>query len=270
MPELPEVEVTRLGIESHIIGQTIHAVEVRQPQLRWPVAPQLSQLAGQPIQAVKRRAKYLLLETPLGTIMVHLGMSGSLRVLHKPDLPGKHDHVDVHFTHGLCLRYNDPRRFGSWLWIEAHQTSHTLLDQLAPEPLSVAFDATYLQHKIKGRRRPIKVCLMDQSIVVGVGNIYANEVLFKTGIHPERIASTLSLSACQDLVTQIKRTLEQAIAQGGTTLKDFSQSDGQPGYFAQKLCVYGRKHQPCLNCATKITEFKLGQRATFMCEHCQV
>ncbi|GGI81269.1 bifunctional DNA-formamidopyrimidine glycosylase/DNA-(apurinic or apyrimidinic site) lyase [Shewanella gelidii] len=269
MPELPEVEVTRLGITPHLIGQTVKALIVRNPSLRWPIPEICQQITGRVIRDIRRRAKYLLLDTDAGTTMIHLGMSGSLRVLPETTPIEKHDHVDLVLTNGLVLRYNDPRRFGAWLWCELPEEAHPLLEKLGPEPLEDEFSANYLFTVLQGKKKAMKLCLMDNHIVVGVGNIYANEALFAAGIHPETPASLVNLQQLQSLVCHVKRILAQAIAQGGTTLKDFTNADGKPGYFAQELSVYGRGGQPCKTCGHLLKEIKLGQRASVYCDICQ-
>ncbi|GLP97536.1 bifunctional DNA-formamidopyrimidine glycosylase/DNA-(apurinic or apyrimidinic site) lyase [Paraferrimonas sedimenticola] len=269
MPELPEVEVTRLGIEPHIKQQTIKAVTVRQKQLRWPVSDALSQLEGQVIQGVRRRAKYLFIDTLAGSAIVHLGMSGSLRVLSQDEPPQKHDHVDLLLSNGMLLRYRDPRRFGAWLFSELPYEAHPLLSKLGPEPLSDEFNVDYLQAQLKGRTKAIKLALMDNHLVVGVGNIYANEALFMAGIDPRREAGRVSRKRLVVLVEKVKWVLTQAIARGGTSLQDFTQSDGKPGYFAQQLLVYGKAEEPCPSCGRPISKIVLGQRASFYCRACQ-
>ena len=239
MPELPEVETSRRGIEPHLVGATILHAVVRNGRLRWPVSDEIHALSDKPVLSVQRRAKYLLLELPDGWIIIHLGMSGSLRVLTE-ELPAeKHDHVDLVMSNGKVLRYTDPRRFGAWLWTKELE-GHNVLAHLGPEPLSDAFNAEYLKAKCAKKKSPIKPWLMDNKLVVGVGNIYASESLFAAGIHPDRLASSLSAQECELLVRVIKAVLLRSIEQGGTTLKDFLQSDGKPGYFAQELQVYGR------------------------------
>ncbi len=268
MPELPEVETSRRGIAPHIEGRRVSAVVLRQPRLRWPVSPELAdELVGQPILRVDRRGKYLLLVSPPGTLILHLGMSGSLRVLPVETPAGKHDHLDLCFDE-ICLRLHDPRRFGAALWSQ-QPLQHALLAQLGPEPLSDAFDADYLQASLLGRSAPIKTLLMDSKRVVGVGNIYANEALFAAGIHPGRAGGRIGRQRLERLVAQIKRVLAEAIEQGGTTLRDFTREDGKPGYFAQELKVYGRTGQPCSVCGEPIRLLKLGQRSSFYCPRCQ-
>jgi formamidopyrimidine-DNA glycosylase len=268
MPELPEVEVSRLGISPHLVGATVKSIDVRTPKLRWPIPYELKLLEGQVIRRISRRAKYLLLEVDQGTAIIHLGMSGSLRILDAPIEPGKHDHVDLFLTSGKVLRYNDPRRFGAWLWADKGEW-HPVLENMGPEPLTDAFDADYIAKRAVAKRVTIKQFIMDNKHVVGVGNIYANESLFLSRILPTREAGSLSLSEWQQLVEVIKVVLAKAIEQGGTTLKDFAQADGKPGYFAQQLLVYGRAGEACFECGGLIREQKIGQRNTFFCSVCQ-
>ncbi|SPY94752.1 formamidopyrimidine-DNA glycosylase [Proteus mirabilis] len=225
-------------------------------------------MLDEPILSVKRRAKYLLIELNQGWIIVHLGMSGSVRILPEEQPEEKHDHIDLVFRDGKVLRYTDPRRFGAWLWCEDLATS-SVLAHLGPEPLSAQFNAQYLYQQSKNKKIAIKPWLMDNKLVVGVGNIYANEALFSSGIMPDRKASSLTEQECDVLVNAIKAVLTRSIEQGGTTLKDFLQSDGKPGYFAQELFVYGRKDKACLICGHTIESIKQGQRSTFFCRHCQ-
>ncbi|MYM60787.1 bifunctional DNA-formamidopyrimidine glycosylase/DNA-(apurinic or apyrimidinic site) lyase [Vibrio sp. OCN044] len=267
MPELPEVEVSRLGITPHLIGQTVAKLTFRTPKLRWDIPKALKNIEGQVIRNISRRAKYLLIETNAGSAIVHLGMSGSLRVLDAEIAPSKHDHVDLKLTNGKVLRYNDPRRFGAWLWTENGE--HQVLDRMGPEPLTNEFDAAYIAAKAVNKRVAVKQFIMDNKIVVGVGNIYANESLFSAQIHPTRPAGSLTDNEWLRLVKEIKQVLDTAIKQGGTTLKDFAQADGKPGYFAQELQVYGRAGEPCPSCAEAIQEQKIGQRNTFFCDACQ-
>ncbi len=267
MPELPEVEVSRMGISPHLVGQTISKLTFRTPKLRWDIPTELKQLEGQVIRNITRRAKYLLIETDVGCAIVHLGMSGSLRVLDAELKAGKHDHVDLKLQNGKVLRYNDPRRFGAWLWSEDGE--HSVLDNAGPEPLTDEFNADYIAQKSTDKRVAVKQFVMDNKIVVGVGNIYANESLFSACIHPTRPAGSISIAEWQLLVTEIKQVLDTAITQGGTTLKDFAQADGKPGYFAQELQVYGKAGEPCPNCGSDIEEQKIGQRNTFFCSECQ-
>lgn len=268
MPELPEVETTRRGLSPHLLGRRIVALNLRQPKLRWPIPDELQQLRGQRIEAIERRAKYLLVHTEPGSALLHLGMSGSLRVLPQSAPIGKHDHVDWLLDSGQVLRYTDPRRFGSQLW-QAQGDIHPLLRGLGPEPLSDDFDAEHLFLHSRGRSAAVKVFLMDQAIVVGVGNIYAAEALFAAGIRPTRSAGEVSLARYRRLAEAVKRILAHAIARGGTTLRDFINPDGAPGYFEQELFVYGRLGEPCRVCGTAIRSIRLGQRSTFFCPRCQ-
>lgn len=268
MPELPEVEVSRMGITPHLLNQTIQKIEVRQPKLRWPVPEEIALLQGQVIRSIRRRAKYLLIETDQGTAIIHLGMSGNLRVLDQWIEPNKHDHVDLVLTNGKVLRYHDPRRFGAWLWCETG-VEHDVMSHLGPEPLTDDFNAEYLLEKAKSKKVVTKQFIMDNKIVVGVGNIYASESLFGAKIHPQTPAHKLTANQIQLLVTEIKTVLARAINQGGTTLKDFNQADGKPGYFAQELQVYGKAGKPCPVCDELISEEKIAQRNSFYCHCCQ-
>jgi formamidopyrimidine-DNA glycosylase len=268
MPELPEVETSRRGIEPHIVGATILHTVVRHPRLRWPIPLEIHSLSDQVVLSVQRRAKYLLLELPTGWIIIHLGMSGSLRVLPHDVSPAKHDHIDVVMSNGKILRYTDPRRFGAWLWCPDLATS-SVLQHLGPEPLGESFNRDYLLAKSRGKRTAIKPWLMDNKLVVGVGNIYASESLFVAGVLPDRPAMTLSESEAERVVDAIKTVLHRSIAQGGTTLRDFLQTDGKPGYFVQELQVYGRAGEPCRACGTLIENRKHAQRSTFFCPYCQ-
>ena len=269
MPELPEVETTRRGIAPYLEGCRVLDVVIRQRKLRWPIPVVVRRkLRGQIIEHVDRRAKYLLAHTSAGTAIMHLGMSGSLRVL-KPDAPiGTHDHFDWHMDSGKILRFTDPRRFGSLLW-QAPGETHPLLANLGPEPLSEDFDGDYLWRKSRGRSASVKIFLMDQNIVVGVGNIYASEALFAAGIHPGRAAGSISRARYARLADEVKRILAYAIKRGGTTLRDFINPDGAPGYFEQELFVYGRGGEPCKVCGTPIRVITQGRRSTFFCPRCQ-
>lgn len=268
MPELPEVETTRRGVEPHLVNKTVTDVVVRDRRLRWPIAENLEEaIRGAEFVAARRRAKYLLLDTDRGTLMVHLGMSGSLRIMDATSPPLFHDHWDIVLNDGRCLRYNDPRRFGSLHWLESD--SHPLLDHLGPEPLSNAFDADYLYNLSRGRKTSVKQFLMDGKVVVGVGNIYANEALFMAGVRPDRAAGRVSRDRYQCLVERVKAILQGAISQGGTTLRDFVNSDGQPGYFAQQLQVYGRANQACRVCTAILREIRQNNRSTVFCPRCQ-
>ena len=270
MPELPEVETTRQGIAPHIEGSIIHNVIVRNQQLRWPIPSGLDKtLTGQRIAKVQRRAKYLLITCDSGTLIIHLGMSGSLRIADSKTTPLKHDHVELTFDNGKCLRYCDPRRFGAWLWTSAPAEEHPLLNKLGPEPLMRTFSGKYLKNACAYRKQAIKTTIMDGHIVVGVGNIYANEALFMAGLHPERSANSLTEDEYRKLATMIKQVLSRAIKRGGTTLRNFVGGDGKPGYFSQELLVYGKTGQPCTRCGASLQESKLGQRTTVFCSKCQ-
>jgi formamidopyrimidine-DNA glycosylase len=269
MPELPEVETTRRGIAPHLEAHTVSDVIVRQPRLRWPVPRGLKKsLVGQELMLVERRAKYLLLRFPAGTLIIHLGMSGSLRVLPADTPADAHDHVDIVFGH-TCLRLRDPRRFGAVLWEKGAIAANPLLAHLGPEPLADAFDTAHLAAAAKGRKVAIKQLIMDGKVVVGVGNIYANEALYMAGINPQRAAGRISRARLARLVAAIKQVLAAAIEQGGTTLRDFQREDGRPGYFAQELLVYGRGGLPCPGCGAPLKEVRLGQRSTVYCGRCQ-
>ena len=269
MPELPEVETTRRGIAPHILGRRLHRLIVRQPRLRWPIPAELAKLLrGQRVQAVERRAKYLLLRMNAGTLLIHLGMSGSLRILNETHPPGPHDHFDMDFGE-CCLRYRDPRRFGALLWTSAPVEQHPLLAHLGPEPLSDEFDGPYLYRQARGRQAAVKSFVMDGRIVVGVGNIYASESLFSSGIHPRRSSGRISLVRYKRLASNIKRVLQNSIEQGGTTLRDFHNQQGNPGYFARQLLVYGKSGDPCPNCGGAIRQQRIGQRSSFFCVNCQ-
>ncbi|MBT3504219.1 MAG: bifunctional DNA-formamidopyrimidine glycosylase/DNA-(apurinic or apyrimidinic site) lyase [Piscirickettsiaceae bacterium] len=272
MPELPEVETTRKGIQPYLEKATITHVIVRNHSLRWPIDTELAEiLTRQTIHTVKRRAKYLLIQCDTGTLMIHLGMSGSLRILEKIEQrnPEKHDHVDITLDNGYLLRYTDPRRFGAILWTDKAIKEHKLIAHLGPEPLLKGFDAEYLYQQAQTKRCSVKTFIMNGQIVVGVGNIYANESLFLSKIYPKTIAQNLTKRQCKELSEQIKSVLNKAIKAGGTSLKDFTKSDGKPGYFAQQLNVYGRKDEACLRCGNKIEHYKETQRATYYCPSCQ-
>ena len=269
MPELPEVEVCRQGVEPHVLNQNVSEVIVRNAKMRWPITPTISEICDEKVLSVKRRAKYLLLETSKGTLMLHLGMSGTIRVIDKNTPVIKHDHFDLVFENGLALRLNDPRRFGSVLWITEDINEHPLIKKLGPEPLSTDFTDDYLYEMSRSKTSPIKTFLMNNHVVVGVGNIYANESLFKAGIDPKKLAGKISKKRYFELTKHIKQTLAHAIEQGGTTLKDFTQADGKPGYFAQELLVYGRGGKPCFICKEALKEIKQAGRATVFCPKCQ-
>lgn len=274
MPELPEVETTRRGIAPHLVGRRIGAVTLRRPDLRWPIPREVAELLpGQVIESVERRAKYLLLRTEIGSAMLHLGMSGVLRVL-PPDTPvGTHDHVDIAIDAApgkpaRVLRFTDPRRFGCLLWQWPGET-HNLLAALGPEPLTDDFDGDLLWQLSRGRSAAVKLFIMDNAVVVGVGNIYASEALFAAGIDPRKPAGSISRARYARLAGEIKRILAWAIERGGTTLRDFLNPDGAPGYFFRELFVYGRAGEPCKSCGATIRQATLGQRSTFWCPRCQ-
>lgn len=270
MPELPEVETTRRGIEPHLLERTVSQVIVRQPQLRHRVPAQLAKtIAGQQILAVERRGKYLLLGTAAGTVILHLGMSGSLRIVGTHTPLKTHDHLDFVLDNGTALRFHDPRRFGTVLWTRQPPLQHKLLRDLGPEPLSEQFDEAYLYASSRGRRIAVKPFIMDSRIVVGVGNIYASESLFRAGIDPRRAAGRIAIARYQRLADAIKATLRDALRQGGTTLRDYLNSSGEPGYFRLHLNVYEREGQPCPNCATPVRQLRQGQRSTYFCPRCQ-
>jgi formamidopyrimidine-DNA glycosylase len=270
MPELPEVETTRRGIEPHIKGVIVSGVVVRQPKLRWPVPKTLAkELPGKKINQVLRRGKYLLLCTDQGTVIIHLGMSGSLSIVDSLTSAKKHDHVDIMMANDSIMRLHDPRRFGCVLWFRENADEHPLLANLGPEPLLENFNGDYLFKKSRKRTMPVKTFIMDSHIVVGVGNIYANEALFAAGINPQRKAGSVSKQRYQKLADEIRRILTEAIEVGGTTLKDFVGGDGKPGYFKQSLNVYGRAGKACVFCKKSLKEVRLGQRSTVFCTKCQ-
>ncbi|UHQ20389.1 bifunctional DNA-formamidopyrimidine glycosylase/DNA-(apurinic or apyrimidinic site) lyase [Lysobacter sp. KIS68-7] len=274
MPELPEVETTRRGLAPHVEGRIVTDVVLRRPDLRWPIPPEVARLLpGRRIDAVRRRAKYLLLDTEVGSALLHLGMSGSLRVLPAATPVAAHDHVDILLDPRgrdplRVLRFNDPRRFGCLLW-QAPGETHELLRDLGPEPLSDGFDGDYLFARSRGRTAPVKTFLMDQGIVVGVGNIYAAEALFEAGISPLREAGRVSRERYRSLADAVKRILAHAIERGGTTLRDFISPDGLPGYFELELSAYGRGGAPCPRCGRPLKEASIGQRTTVWCTRCQ-
>jgi formamidopyrimidine-DNA glycosylase len=270
VPELPEVETVRRGIEPHLADRQVRAVIIREPRLRWPIPISLSQhLIGQFFLTVQRRGKYLLLSCSQGTIILHLGMSGSLRIVSASTPPEKHDHIDIVLDNGGCLRFRDPRRFGSVLWTEESPLHHPLLKTLGLEPLESLFDGLYLYQRARNRRVTIKAFIMNNQIVVGIGNIYANEALFQARIHPRRVAGRISLIRYQRLAEAIQAVLYNAIQAGGTTLRDFLASDGKPGYFTNQLQVYGRTAHPCPTCGDPIRLERIGQRASYYCARCQ-
>jgi len=270
MPELPEVETTRRGIAPALEGQRIRELKVRERRLRWPVPDDLEKrLRNQPVLSVGRRAKYLLLEIPQGWVMVHLGMSGSMRIVSVNEQPEKHDHFDIVTERNEVIRFNDPRRFGSLLWGGADPESHPLLANLGPEPLSAEFDGSGLWLGAQNRKVTIKQYIMNSHVVVGVGNIYASEALFRAFINPKRAAGKISATRMDRLAGAIKDVLDEAIRVGGTTLRNYRNSDGKPGYFKQKLNVYERAGKPCRICAAPIKRIVQGQRATYYCPRCQ-
>ncbi len=270
MPELPEVETTCRGIKPYLLNQTISKVIVRHEQLRWPVETKILQkhLKDKPILEVSRRAKYILIRFPSGTLVIHLGMSGTLRIVDKATPLKKHDHFDCALSNDNVLRFNDPRRFGAILFVP-NDESLPQLATLGPEPLGKTFNAQYLHNKAQKHRCNIKTFIMNQRIVVGVGNIYANECLFLAKIHPEQSANTITQVQYHRLFQAIQTILKAAIEKGGTTLKDFRQSDGKPGYFSQALSIYAREDLPCFHCKSKIKSIRIGQRATYFCPTCQ-
>jgi formamidopyrimidine-DNA glycosylase len=270
MPELPEVETTRRGIKPFINHQTISDIVIRQRNLRWPIPKHLRQKArNQTIEAVDRRGKYLLLRLVNGSVIIHLGMSGSLRICSADTPVEKHDHVDFLFDNRKILRLRDPRKFGAVLWTTDAPENHPLLSGLGPEPLHDAFNSRYLFEHTRKRSASIKSVIMNSHIVVGVGNIYACESLFLAGINPKRKAGSLSLARCERLVYAIKQVLSASITQGGTSLRDFVRENGMPGYYAQKLFVYGKVGEPCTNCGRPIKQIRQQQRSTFYCTQCQ-
>ncbi|MDH5484527.1 MAG: bifunctional DNA-formamidopyrimidine glycosylase/DNA-(apurinic or apyrimidinic site) lyase [Gammaproteobacteria bacterium] len=270
MPELPEVETSRRGIQPHVINKPISDVIIRQKKLRWPIPARLkTELINQTFHSVERRGKYLLLQSGKGCLIIHLGMSGSLRITDTSRAPEKHDHFDILFNDKTILRLRDPRRFGAVLWTKKNPLQHKLLQGLGPEPLTEDFTAKYLAQKAKNRRISIKSFIMNSQVVVGVGNIYANEALFLAGINPKRQCNRISITRLQNLTQAIKEILSKAIQQGGTTLRDFTHEDGKPGYFQQTLNVYGKKDQPCPHCGTPLKHIQQQQRSTYYCCICQ-
>ena len=269
MPELPEVETTRRGLQAHLLGRGIVSVTLRRPDLRWPIPEAVvTELPGQRILGVRRRAKYLLIDTAPGAALWHLGMSGVLRIVSRGVALGPHDHVDMVLDDGHLLRFTDPRRFGCLLWQPQGET-HALLQSLGPEPLADEFDGELLFAGSRGRKAAIKTFLMDQSVVVGVGNIYAVEALFRAGIAPARAAGSVSRARYGRLAAAVKDILAEAITRGGTTLRDFLDPEGSPGYFAQELAVYGREGEGCRVCGQPLRGARLGNRATVWCPRCQ-
>jgi formamidopyrimidine-DNA glycosylase len=269
MPELPEVETTRRGLLP-LLGQPVTRVVIRTPSLRWPIPDHLPEtLEGQPLLDLSRRAKYILARFSPGTLLLHLGMSGRVSLLERDEPPIKHDHFELHFSDGRVLRLHDPRRFGAVLWAGDEPENHVLLKALGPEPLAEDFNGAWLYQELRNKSQPIKNAIMDSHLVVGVGNIYASESLFRAGIHPSRAANKISQSRCERLVAEIKATLHDALQAGGSSLRDFFGADGNPGYFQQTYFVYGRTGEPCRVCKSPIQSIRLGQRSTFYCKRCQ-
>ena len=274
MPELPEVETTLRGIRPHLEGRRIARLIVREPRLRQPIPPEMPErVAGQPIHSLRRRSKYLLIGLEHGSLLVHLGMSGSLRIVTPESPPRPHDHLDLVLSDGGILRFHDPRRFGMFLWIpqspEIALIEHPLLSRLGPEPLTDDFDGGHLYRLSRARRIAVKSFIMDQAVVVGVGNIYANEALFQAGLHPIRSCNQLEPPHYTALASAIRLLLGAAIELGGTTLRDFVNESGRPGYFSQHLNVYGRCGEPCRLCGQHIRQQRIGQRSSFYCPGCQ-
>lgn len=269
MPELPEVETTRRGIVA-LIGRRVKRLLLRERRLRWPPGRGIEKrIQHQCIKNVERRGKYLLIRLDRGSLIIHLGMSGRLHLLPGYVPPRKHDHIDLELDDGGMLRYTDPRRFGAFIWVDGDPLLHPLLVGLGPEPLDAGFSGAYLYRVSRNRKAPIKAFIMDSHMVVGVGNIYANEALFRAGILPSRAAASLDPADCRRLVKEIRQVLRKAIRAGGTTLRDFSAADGVPGYFAQTLLVYGRGGEPCRKCSATLVESRQGQRTTVFCTRCQ-
>ena len=269
MPELPEVETTRRGIEPYLLNRVISQLEIFERRLRWPIPVEVDHLLGATVTAIDRRGKYLLIQVERGTAIIHLGMSGSLRVCTADEPRRKHDHFQLGTAEKHIIRYHDPRRFGCLLWQAAGEEAHPLLSKLGPEPLSDSFDAQHLFDATRKRQVAIKNLIMNSQVVVGVGNIYASESLFMARIRPGRAAARLTRSEAERLTDAIKQVLTRSIEQGGTTLRDFVGSDGTPGYFAQQLLVYGRAGEPCRQCKAAIKQKVMGQRSTFWCSSCQ-
>jgi formamidopyrimidine-DNA glycosylase len=270
MPELPEVETTKQGIKPHMEGQIICGIRVRNPNLRLPIPINIDELCvGKKINAITRRAKYILIQLSAGYILVHLGMSGHLRIVPSTTKPEKHDHVDLMMANGMSLRYCDPRRFGLFLYIDDNPYLHPLLAHLGPEPLTDDFNSDYLYRRMQNKNQPVKSFIMNNELVVGVGNIYATESLFLSGLHPKTISKKITADSCHSLTTQIKQILKLAIEAGGTTLRDFYTFDGKPGYFSLSLKVYGRKKLPCFHCNSIIETVVIAGRLSAFCPQCQ-
>lgn len=269
MPELPEVETTRRGIQDAVLHHKVTALVVHEPRLRWPVPPELASIKGQRIDTLSRRGKYLIFGTRKGSALVHLGMSGSLRLSRPDEARRLHDHIELSLDSGWRLRFHDPRRFGCFLWLTEPPETHPLLAHLGPEPLEDDFDGRHLFQRARGRQVPIKSFLMDSHVVVGVGNIYANEALYRAGIHPTRAAGRISAERYDRLAEEVRLILSQAIKRGGTTLKDFISGHGEPGYFQQALEAYGRGGLPCHGCGSLLKEIRVSNRSTVYCPRCQ-
>ena len=270
MPELPEVETTKAGIGPHVVGREVKSLSVYQGSLRWPVPSDMcDHFVGQTIQSLLRRGKYLILSTESGSALIHLGISGSLRICTQSESLRKHDHWDMVLDSDRILRYHDPRRFGAFLWAGADPWQHSLLVNLGPEPTEDDFTAEYIYRLSRGRKQVVKSFLMSSQTVVGVGNIYASESLFRAGIHPNRPAGKISQKRYQSLVVAVKQVLNEAIESGGSTLRDYVNGAGSPGYFQQKLLVYGRAGKSCKSCSADIRQLRIGQRSSFYCPSCQ-
>ena len=270
MPELPEVETTRRELEPRLVGRRVKRVVVREPRLRWPVPAELAvRLEGRRITGLARRAKYLLASARGGTALIHLGMTGSLRLVSSSDPAGPHDHVDWRLDDGQCLRYRDPRRFGAMLWWEGAPARHPLLSRLGPEPFTDAFHGEWLHERSQGRRAAVKSFLMDGRIVAGVGNIYANEALFEAGIHPGRPAGRISRERYERLAGAVRRILSRSIGAGGTSFRDYVRTDGEPGRYQTRLMTYDRAGKPCVRCGAALRGRIIGQRSTVWCPRCQ-
>lgn len=270
MPELPEVETTRRGLLPKVVGRTIQRVVVRDARLRWPVPADLpARLEGRRVEGISRRGKYLLFDCGEGHLLVHLGMSGSLRVLARPEPPRQHDHVDLELDDRSLVRLTDPRRFGAVLWAGKRPEAHALLRDLGPEPFGGDFSGRHLYDRSRGRQVAVKQFLMDAHTVTGIGNIYASEALFHAGIHPSRAAGRIALARYDRLAGAIRDTLQRALAAGGSTLRDFVGSDGKPGYFQHESAVYDRENEACRNCGTSIRACRHGARSTYFCPRCQ-
>jgi formamidopyrimidine-DNA glycosylase len=270
MPELPEVETTRRGVAPHVERQKVTAVRIYDRRLRWPVPRELPRrLIGRTVDRVERRSKYLLFRFGNDTLIVHLGMTGSLRVFSVLPPRAAHDHIDLEFDNGIVLRYRDPRRFGAMLWSPGSSKPHRLLARLGVEPFDSEFSGEYLHRATRNRRLAVKLALMDSHLVVGVGNIYANESLFRAGIRPNRAAHRVTRAQYARLADAVRDTLTQAIAKGGSTLRDYVDSNGEPGYFQLDYYVYGREREPCRVCGSPIRSLRLGGRATLYCPSCQ-